>query len=329
MLSIYPQSSVAKKFYLTLSITIIIFMDSQPESDPLPIIWPHPIYQQLMSSCGLASLLMLLDPESNPPLRAFLNQIHQIIRPLILKITPDLGLEFNYQYVFQYLLLKAESQEADSFQFLYTYLLDQFPSGYADQCAICNYQLLSKRDFYLESNLYDLVRAYDRFLLERSIVSPALLKDETSTIKSGFNLKILMAIFGFEFLPHESGDGTGALYLSKATKKEFLLLLLEGHLDEHIRILFNDHNHWMAMVGLYPKNLKKWRKGVDPIAQKRSIKEFTVVFNNPIGPKQELFEMKNLNISQRFYFFKSQEVPPTALWHQIFQAVERDSKEET
>jgi hypothetical protein len=308
-------------------------MNSQPESDSLPKTFPYPLYQQLISSCGLASLLMLLDPEAerNSDLQTFLALIHEEIRPLITKITPDfdLGLEFNYQYVFQYLLLKAESQEAPSFQFLYEFLADKFGYSYADQCAVRNFQLLSKHDFYLENGLMDLVKAYDRFLLERSIVTPALLKDETSTIKSGFNLKILMTILGWEFVAHESGDGTGALYLSKKTKEPFILALIEGHLDENVRILFNDHNHWMAVVGLYPKNLRKWQKTEDFWTSKRSINEFTLVVNNPIGPKQELIELKNLKQSQRFYFFKAQDHLPTALWEKILEAIARDSQEES
>lgn len=307
-------------------------MNSPPESDALPKIFPYPLYQQLISSCGLASLLMLLDPETNSELQTFLALIHEEIRPLIAKITPDLGSEFNFQYVFQYLLLKAESQEAPSFQFLYEFLLNKFPNGYLDQCAIRNFQLIAKHDFYLQSGLLDLVKAYDRFLLERSIVSPALLKDETSTIKSGFNLKILMAIFGWDFFPHESGDGTGAFYLTKKTKKKFLRTLIEGYLSDNVRILFNNQNHWMAVVGLYPKNVKKWKKMDDFWTLKRSINEFTLVVNNPIGPKQELLELKSLTQSQRFYFFK--EIPPPndhpkALWEKIVKAVERDSKEET
>ena len=99
----------------------------------LPTKWEFPLYRQLTNSCGLASILMLMDPNKNPELQEILDKIGELINPLILKILPVNESEFIYQYVLQYVLLKALSRNSDEYQFLNDYLTEQFKYSYENQ----------------------------------------------------------------------------------------------------------------------------------------------------------------------------------------------------
>ncbi len=283
----------------------------------LPTKWEFPLYRQLTNSCGLASILMLMDPSKNPKLQEILDKIGQLINPLILKILPINESEFIYQYVLQYVLLKAISQDSEEFMFLNQYLTEQFESSYENHKIISNFKLNESHRKFIDHEMFAIAKAYDRYILEGNTIPTLMLKNETFSIKNDMDLKILMSIFGYVFIPFNSTNG--ALVYKK--NKEFLENLCKSHIDPENRILFGDGKHWQALTGLYPKNLDKWVVNNEKIAPKISLKNFITVYNDPILPKQHSVPLKEIVSQQFFYIFKKKKGDNSILWNRIQNAI--------
>jgi len=183
----------------------------------LPTKWEFPLYRQLTNSCGLASILMLMEPSKNPKLQEILDNIGELINPIIFKILPVKEKEFIYQYVLQYVLLKALSQDSEEYHFLNKYLTEQFKNSFVNQKLISNFNLAESHQKFIEHEMFSIAKAYDRYILEGNTIPTLMLKNETFSVKNDMDLKILMAIFGYEFIPFNSTNG--ALVYSKKNKK--------------------------------------------------------------------------------------------------------------
>ena len=84
--------------------------------------------------------------------------------------------EFIYQYVLQYILLKALSQDAADYNFLYDYLEAKFPGLYKNHKLISNYNLKKKHKNFIRNEMFSIAKAYDRYILEGDIIPPLILK---------------------------------------------------------------------------------------------------------------------------------------------------------
>ena len=84
------------------------------------------------------------------------------------------------------------------------------------------------------------------------------------------DLKILMSIFEYDFVPFNSTNG--ALVHNKKDK-EFLENLCKSYINPENRILFGDGKHWQILTGLYTRDLDKWIIKNEIIAPKASLKE--------------------------------------------------------
>jgi len=284
----------------------------------LPTKWEFPLYRQLTNSCGLASILMLMDPSKNPKLQEILDNIGELINPLILKILPVNESEFIYQYVLQYVLLKAVSRNSEEYQFLNDYLTEQFKSSFENQKLISNFKLAESHQKFIEHEMFAIAKAYDRYILEGNTISTLVIKNETFSVKNDMDLKILMSIFGYDFIPFNSTNG--ALVYDKKDKN-FLNNLCKSHIDPEYRILFGDGKHWQALTGLYINNLDKWVIKNDKIAPKTSLKDYTIVYNDPIIPKQHSMQLKEIISQQFFYVFKKKKGDHSKLWDRIKNAI--------
>ena len=284
----------------------------------LPTKWEFPLYRQLTNSCGLASILMLMDPSKNTKLQEILDKIGELINPLILKILPIDETEFIFQYVLQYVLLKALSRNSDDYQFLNDFLTDQFQNSYENQKLISNFKLAESHQKFIEHEMFAIAKAYDRYILEGNTIPTLMLKNETLSVKNDMDLKILMSIFGYDFIPFNSTNG--ALIYDKKNK-DFLANLCKSHIDPEYRILFGDGKHWQALTGLYTKNLDKWVIKNEKIAPKSSLKDFIIVYNDPIIPKQHLAQLKEIISQHYFYIFKKRKGDNSILWNRIYNAI--------
>ena len=287
----------------------------------LPTKWEFPLYRQLINSCGLASILMLMDPSKNPKLQEMLDKIGELINPLILKILPVNESEFIYQYVLQYILLKALSRDSEEYQFLNDYLTEQFNNSYENQKLISNFNLAESHQKFIEHEMFDIAKAYDRYILEGNTIPTLMLKNETFSVKNDMDLKILMSIFGYDFIPFNSTNG--ALVYNKKDK-DFLENLCKSYIDPENRILFGDGKHWQALTGLYTNNLDKWVIKNEKIAPKTSLKDFIIVYNDPIIPKQHSVPLKDIISHQYFYIFKKKKEDNSILWDHLHNAISQD-----
>ena len=277
-----------------------------------------PLFQQLTNSCGLASILMLMDPIKNPKLQEILDKIGELINPLILKILPVNESEFIYQYVLQYVLLKALSRNSEEYQFLNDYLTKEFKNSYENQKLISNFKLAESHQKFIQHEMFAIAKAYDRYILEGNTIPTLMLKNETFSVKNDMELKILMTIFGYNFIPFNSTNG--ALVYNKKDKN-FLVNLCKSHIDPENRILFGDGKHWQALTGLYTKNLEKWIIKNEKIAPKTSLKDFIIDYNDPILPKQHSVQLKEIISQQFFYVFKKKKGDNSILWDRIQNAI--------
>ena len=284
-----------------------------------------PLYRQLTNSCGLASVLMLLDPNNDKELHNYLKIIAKLISPLIERINFIKEKEFIYQYVLQYILLKALSQDAADYNFLYDYLEAKFPGLYKNHKLISNYNLKKKHKNFIRNEMFSIAKAYDRYILEGDIIPPLILKNETYSVKNDFELKILFSLFGYDFVAFDSINGA---LVYKKKDKDFLDKLLRSYINPSNKILFGDGLHWQALVGIYPKDLKKWVIKDEKIAPKTSLKDYMIVYNDPIIPKENIIQLKELLYKQRFYIFKRKQKSNLEIWNQIRSAISRDVPEE-
>lgn len=287
----------------------------------LPTKWEFPLYRQLTNSCGLASILMLMDPSKNPKLQEILDNIGKLINPIILKILPVNESEFIYQYVLQYVLLKALSQDSEEYQFLNDYLTEQFKNSFVNQKLISNFNLAESHQKFIEHEMFAIAKAYDRYILEGNTISTLMIKNETFSVKNDMDLKILMSIFGYDFIPFNSTNG--ALAYNKKDK-DFLKNLCKSHIDPENRIFFGDGKHWQALTGLYTKDMDKWVIKNEKIAPKTSLKDFVIVYNDPIVPKQHITQLKEIISDQHFYIFKKKKGDNSILWDRMHNAISQD-----
>lgn len=290
-----------------------------------PILWDRPLYQQLHNTCGLAAILMLVDPVHDLRLQQFLNQLSDVLSPIIMKINPILEKVYiKYQYALEYLLLKAQTTNATNFQFLYGFLQTQWGEAYDDQKIFNSNMLAVKREKYLEKNVNEYAKAYDRYILEGDMVPPIMLEDETNTQKTDFELKLLMEIMGFRFFPIITGDVTGAIGINDKNLDKNLESIIGAHINPKYRLLFGGENHWLALVGMYPKNLKVWRLKAGRITEKIQSKNLTLIYNDPMIPDQITKPLSDLDSSFRFFIFEQSDEDLSWLWTQIIEAARRD-----
>ena len=284
----------------------------------LPTKWEFPLYRQLTNSCGLASILMLMDPNKNPKLQKILDNIGELIDPIIFKIIPIKESEFIYQYVLQYVLLKALSRESEGYQFLNEYLTDQFKNSYENQKLISNFKLAESHQKFIEHEMFSIAKAYDRYILEGNTIPTLMLKNETFSVKNDMDLKILMSIFGYDFVPFNSTNG--ALVHNKKDK-EFLENLCKSYINPENRILFGDGKHWQILTGLYTRDLDKWIIKNEIIAPKASLKDFIISYNDPIIPRQQSIQLKEIISQHYFYIFKKKKSDNSILWDRLQRAI--------
>ncbi|MHA1611685.1 MAG: hypothetical protein ACTSYU_06495 [Promethearchaeota archaeon] len=282
-----------------------------PRWNPLGI----PLIPQLFNTCGLSTILMLTAKSSHlrQSNRVFLSRVLQHIRPILIDKVDNLDREISLQYVLQYLLLKVENRFTINYKFLHNYLNGKFGHVFDDQMAIHTYLMKQKMIHLNRTQNYSTYDSYRLYMEKRGLITPNLLRNEMFTMKSDLELKFLMEIFGYQFIPNlfnadASGDGTGALHIApKKRKKDYekiKLLLTEISSKPNYRILYGVHSHWVALTGM---------------SEDETRGNVLIHYNDPMIPEARSIPLNEINETHRFYIFKESESDVVKLWGMIEQ----------
>ncbi|MCF2140377.1 MAG: hypothetical protein K9W44_10030 [Candidatus Lokiarchaeota archaeon] len=280
-----------------------------------------PIIQQMFNTCGLASILMLSYDKSLLFIRRNLIKLLEIIQPLIKDECKQKKNDICLQYALQYILLKIQNRECIRYRFLYNYLHGKFGYTFDDQVAVHTYLLGSKLSDFLNSQKFSYYDCYKLYLENRGLITPDLLQNEMLTMKTDLELKFLMEIFGFSFIPYESGDGTGALYIPKKavgkrkTYHKLAKKLIQIVKDPKYRILYGFSNHWVAVFQI--------------IESETNTEIPKIYYNDPMTASVKSIKIDQLDNSHRFYIFKRNKLNLNKLWENVLETVEEDIKTES
>ena len=302
-----------------------MFDNSLDPDGELPTILDFPIYKQLYNACGPTTLLILLNPEQNPPVKRFLTSLSGIIDPLIPDVDQN-NHSARFQYALEYLLLKT--QGTGSKNNLYQYFLTHFYTVYEDQKAVNNFQLENHKERYLELNQISVVKLYDEYILGvNDLLSRQMLKDAVHTMKTDIELKMLMDFFGFRFLTFNCCDITGALDFAPNNADKTVGLLIESLINPDRRMLYGSNNHWMPITGIMAKNSKLWRLKNGKVP-KIPLKYLQLHCLDPMIADSKILDGKDLDSQSRVYIFEDRKENFQRLWDEFLTQVKVDIKTE-
>lgn len=272
----------------------------------------YPLYGQLPNSCGLATILMLVDPPHFPRIENFLTELSVLIDPHIPRVDTSIS-EFRHQYALEYFLLKAQGFGKNTE--LYKYLETRFAGIYEDQKALNMHLLTAKREKFLEMNMIAVVKAYDDYILgENDLITGIMLEDEVKTMKTDIEIKLLMELLGFQFVKLKEGDATGAIDLSQGDTQKNVDLLLKSFQNPKVRIIYGHQTHWMALDGITTKRGNPFH-----IESKKNnsnlLKDLIFTFNDPIVPSVRDIAYRELSQESRFYVFEDRGENLGWLWN--------------
>lgn len=260
-----------------------------------------PVYHQTTNSCGLASLLMVLEPK-DPRVKTFLDARWAEIQALF-HAEPFDRPEFPRELVLQYLLLKAIqdnpiraqlAQEADLREIFEAYVPVM---GFMIQQAHARIQ----RQFGAEA----FQPVIDRYA-EQGLLHEGLLLERLFVMKEDPELKILGRLLGARFQPWpESRDGTGSVYFTEAEISavkegkvpagcQEKLDFLQDHLDKGHPVLCGTGHHWIAINSLR----------VDEGGEKDVGSRVTFASHDPAAGGRLEFHLDQIGEQERFYAFK-------------------------
>ncbi len=285
-----------------------------PQWNPFGI----PLIPQLFNTCGLSTVLMLTAKDSHLPQnnRVFLSRVLQHIQPILVDKVENR--EISLQYVLQYLLLKIENPRTSNYQFIYKYLHGIFGHVFVDQVTIHTHLMTQKMDFLNKMQNFSTYDSYRLYMEKKGLITPNLLRNEMFTMKSDLEIKFLMEIFGFQFIPNQfnpndSGDGTGALYMSsKKRKKDYekiQILLTRISSNPTYRVLYGVHSHWVALTGM---------------SEDENGGNVLIHYNDPMIPEAKTIPLNEIDETHRFYVFKDSESKVSSLWGKIEQVITQE-----
>ncbi|TFH27254.1 MAG: hypothetical protein E4G98_06305 [Promethearchaeota archaeon] len=267
---------------------------------------------QLFNTCGLSTILMLTgkSPHLSQTNRFFLSRVLELIQPILIDKIKNMDREISLQYALQYLLLKIENRSTINYEFIYHFLHNKFGHVLDDQVAIHTYLMTMKMDHLNKTQNYSTYDSYRLYMEKKGIITTNLLRNEMFTMKSDLELKFLMEIFGYQFIPNESGDGTGALFIANKKRKndfeKIQLLLTEISSNSNYRILYGVHNHWVAVTGM---------------SEEKGSGQVFIHYNDPMIPEAKTIPLDEIDGTHRFYIFKESETDVVKLWEMMEQVI--------
>lgn len=296
---------------------------------PTPDETGYPLYQQLINACGLTTVLMILHHSNYHTEAAQLDLLCEHLDPLINEIEPDLPSEFQLQYVLQYVLLKIYGAKSVKYQFLKPFFKDAFPQEFFNHLTIVKYQMKQNQRSHLISHLYQNAEGYDQYFLDDYQVNANFLQEQAHYSKMDLDLKLLLWMFGFKFLPQQNQDGTGALSLNYTSEKEYVKHITNYFLSPDHHLICGKSAHWMLVVHIYPRESSsffkfKERKEGNPLEQVKKaskLKDITLLMNNPLKNAPQEYNLEDIGQDFRFYIFEKSNPLPEQIWNQFLDRI--------
>jgi hypothetical protein len=174
-------------------------------------------YHQMRSACGLASALMLLKPGADTSSKILLDATSELLErqyPGLKSIFDRVGT--RYQLAEAFLLLESARSEA-----IQDALAEHDAAVYQDIVAVILYEMRVRLCGRRAGGgpMAEMLDAYS----ETGKIPARLLEAYATVVKSNVEVKLLMALFGYEQVAFSgSEDGTGALPVSALSRKRGL-----------------------------------------------------------------------------------------------------------
>ena len=281
-----------------------------PEYIPLKRTLPE--YTQHPNGCGLAALLMLIDPPKNQEIKQFLSDVWKKIAPLF-GHTSFVLLELQWAIALQYLLLKSlGNAKKDE---IYQFFNSRLEYSYEDAKIINGFTQEQNRKILLDQGKDQEAMLYLHYTELDDYVTPSLLMKNLHTMKTDVELKILAEIFNYTFVFSPSEDSTGALYFQKSKYakrlpeefKEQWRTLEKCANDPSYVIIFGQYYHWLAVRGIYRIPQRTTKKNSTPAPSGNP----SVVTDETTGSTSDKTETKT-TLEQIHDIFADDDGPP---WH--------------
>lgn len=264
----------------------------------------YPVFRQLHNSCGLSSMLVFLDPDSNEDLQNFLNMIWEKISQIVLQKPPPLK-EFQWSFVLEYLLLKSICLEDKNE--LYNRIGKIEPYNFDLFRPMLNFKLEGYMNEYIEKEMELFPDIYQRFF-DEGIINQFILLRHLDEMKDQWELVPLFSLFGYELIPYDSPDGMGAIFFTKKDLKHpnaqisENLKKLKKEFDMGARIIYGMRGHWMPVT-----NIILTKSG------------YKITFNDSNTARKISIPMKRLPESNWFYIFRKKKDVQISDWNEILK----------
>jgi hypothetical protein len=269
----------------------------------------YPLFLQLPNACGLSSILMLIDPTQNEPIRKLLDLVWNHYKKTT--VLEQSRKEFQWAYALDYLLLKSAVPNtlSEYIKSLDVEELDHYYTGLKSVLRFKQQEHVKLQDDFI-------VNAYEEYFAH-GLISQFIVTEHTELFKHNPEIQILMAIFGYEFVKQSAPDGTGALFFtieelknmeSSSAKKK--INVLRSEFIKGARIVVGFSFHWVILTNIFTSNGKTH-----------------ISINDPSGEKYDI-PLVTLTDRDRFYIYRRLKNGPKQLWNQIIKIIEKDGPRE-
>ena len=171
-------------------------------------------YHQMRAACGLASALMVLRPRSDGTVREILDKASADVQRDCQGLKSMLDSEnTRHQVAAAFILLKTAISDL-----VQEMLAQHDPAAYEDIQAVILYEMRTRLRVKRTGSAANqgIVDEY----VDTGKITGQLLQSYAMIVKSNVELKLLLAMFGYQFVPFPgSTDGTGALSLGHGPKR--------------------------------------------------------------------------------------------------------------
>ncbi len=300
-----------------------------------------PKYGQFSNGCGLASLLMLLNPEENPNIKEFLEKEWDYISSLFDRYHYNSN-EYHWALVLQYLLLKCLGNSDDeSRDPIYEFFEKRIKWIYHDQKLVNKSVQESQRSLLLEKNKPNEAFTYGDYLGDSDFLTPLIIMKNIHVMKTDAELKVLAEIFDFKFEYQEFDDITGAITFlaeeltSKTVKKEnarkkWNTLEMYSN-DSKYLLLYGKAHHWLAIKDVYKKCPEEAIKGKVDNKKSWKAKNLILEVNDPAQKRTLKLDFDDIQLSDRILVFskrsanKTESFKPFSLFEPLLKLTKEDA----
>jgi len=224
-----------------------------------------PLYSQLPNACGLATFLMFVNPDKNIKVKDFLDQFYPKVKDFY--AIDQEKKEFQWAYVLDYLLLKSIGNNKFS-----RYLSEKIPEMFENYKLLMHFELEKNKNRNFDPDDKIINHMYNSFF-ESDLLHPFILRNHLISLKWEYELKLLFFLFGGEFIPQISIDGTGSFFFSRQDTrdldsekflKKFNLLKEYTTEGQDSCVAINTRQHWLVLESVYKEGNNYFMKILDP-----------------------------------------------------------------